>query len=88
MDKRKNFYLIFKEAINNAVKCADCKTVNVSVDLNHHKIELIINDDGTGFDMNEIQSNHYKTLSGNGLKNMQMRAVEMKAVFNIKSKNG
>ncbi len=84
MDKRKNFYLIFKEAINNAVKYAGCKTINVSVNLNHYKIELLIKDDGKGFDMNETQV--AKTLSGNGLRNMRMRAAEMKALFNIKSK--
>lgn len=88
MDKRKNFYLIFKEAVNNAVKYADCKTLNISVQLNHHRIELTIQDDGKGFNMNEIQSDRYKSLSGNGLKNMQMRATEMKAAFDISSELG
>jgi signal transduction histidine kinase len=84
----KNFYLIFKEAVNNAVKYADCKLVNVSVQEHNHKIELIIEDDGKGFDAVTVESHNSKSLSGNGLKNMQVRANEMKAVFNIISKPG
>lgn len=88
MNKRKNFYLIFKEAVNNAVKYADCKSLNVSVRQHHHRIELAIEDDGKGFETSNIELRNLKSLSGNGLKNMQMRAAEMKAVFNIKSKPG
>ena len=88
MDKRKNFYLIFKEAVNNAVKYADCKTLVVTVRLEHRKIHLIIQDDGKGFDMQQLQSALSKSLSGNGLRNMQMRAKEMKAQFDINSASG
>ncbi|MBX2925383.1 MAG: histidine kinase [Chitinophagaceae bacterium] len=88
MNKRKNFYLIFKEAVNNAVKYADCKSLNVSVRQHHHRIELAIEDDGKGFETSNIELRNLKSLSGNGLKNMQMRAAEMKAVFNMKSKPG
>ena len=85
MDKRKNFYLIFKEAVNNAFKYSNCKALNVDIHLHHHKIELIVRDDGNGFDMGKMQAAIAKSLSGNGLKNMQMRAKEMKATLNIES---
>ncbi len=88
MDKRKNFYLIFKEAVNNAVKYAGCQTLDVSVNLPHNKVELKIRDDGKGFDIDATASSASKSLSGNGLKNMQMRAKEMKAIFNIESAPG
>ena len=88
MDKRKNFYLIFKEAVNNAVKYADCSILDVLVHLSRHTVELTIKDNGNGFDMQATASATSRSLSGNGLRNMQMRAKEMKAVFNIQSALG
>ena len=85
MDKRKNFYLIFKEAINNALKYSCCKAIDVAVRHNHSTIELTVKDDGVGFDADKINTQTSRSLSGNGLKNMKMRAEEMKASFKIKS---
>ena len=79
MGKRKNFYLIFKEAINNTYKYANGKTVNVSIAQQAQNIIMIITDDGSGF---EIEKKHEV---GNGLKNMQTRAKEMGAKLNITS---
>jgi signal transduction histidine kinase len=81
MEKRKNFYLIFKEVINNAVKYAACK--NVYVELHHRGNEglMCIRDDGRGFDLSDT-SEGYKSSDvsggGNGLTNMQRRAEEMR----------
>ena len=54
MEKRKNFYLIFKEAINNALKYSCCKTMDVTVRHNHSTIELAVKDNGVGFDADKI----------------------------------
>lgn len=86
MTKRKNFYLIFKEAINNALKYANAK--NIWVDISHHKrhIELKVKDDGIGFDTElPVQSG---SLSGNGLRNIQLRAREVKGECSIISEKG
>lgn len=88
LDKRKNFYLIFKEAINNALKYADCKHLDVRIVQHGHIVELTIADDGRGFDSDAIDISASRSLSGNGLKNMQMRAGEMNATFSITSKPG
>ncbi len=85
IEKRKNFYLIFKEAINNALKYSNCKNIEVTIKYHHHTIELNVKDDGTGFDVNKINSSASKSLSGNGLKNMSMRAVELKGKFKLES---
>ena len=83
MAKRKNFYLIFKEAINNALKYSGCKNLWVDISLHHHQLELLVKDDGKGFDVKKIRS--MNTLSGNGVRNMEMRAKEMKGNWSIVS---
>jgi len=79
MAKRKNFYLIFKEAINNIYKHSDCKTVNVSIAQQGQNIIMIITDNGRGFDITS------QTSGGNGLNNMQSRAKEIGAQLKITS---
>lgn len=88
MTRRKNFYLIFKEAVNNALKYAQCKNLWVTIRLRHHQVELEVKDDGVGFDMEKIQLYASQSLSGNGLRNMEMRAAEMKGIWKISSKPG
>lgn len=88
MTRRKNFYLIFKEAVNNALKYAGCRNLWVKIGLRHHQIELEVKDDGVGFDMEKVHMYASQSLSGNGLRNMEMRAGEMKGVWHIKSEPG
>jgi len=79
MAKRKDLYLIFKEAVNNAYKYANSKTVSVNISLYARNIVMLIADDGEGFDIEN------DNLAGNGLKNMQIRAKEINAQLNITS---
>lgn len=71
MDKRKNFYLIFKEALNNIAKYACCKDVWISMRLENKQVVLIIKDNGRGFDPKNVKH-------GNGLLNMKSRAGTLK----------
>lgn len=79
MEKRKNFYLIYKEAINNAYKYAEGKNVNVSIAEKDNSLIMIITDNGNGFDMDS------KSVNGNGLGNMKTRAEEIHAKLDITS---
>ena len=79
MGKRKNFYLIFKEAVTNAYKYANGKTVCVDIGLQLNEIVMIIKDDGDGFELGN------KMEIGNGLKNMKARAKEINAKLEITS---
>jgi signal transduction histidine kinase len=82
MAQRKNLYLIFKEAINNAAKYAACKNVWIDLSMEgSHKLLMRIRDDGKGFD-DSLESN------GNGLLNMQKRANELKGEFKLSSRIG
>jgi len=88
MEQRKNFYLIFKEAINNVLKYSGAKQLRVGIDLNHHVVTFISKDDGIGFDMAAMKLLSAKSMSGNGLNNMKKRAKEMKGECFIESAPG
>ena len=77
MAKRKNFYLIYKEAINNLLKYSNCTHVIINVKKTGEFISLEIIDDGIGFNPNETR--------GNGLKYMQKRAEELNGQLSIHS---
>jgi signal transduction histidine kinase/ligand-binding sensor domain-containing protein len=81
MGERKNFYLIYKEALNNIVKYAECKNVWIEMKLNHSTVYLKIKDDGKGF-------NTATPDRGNGLINMQKRAEMLNGDLKIESTAG
>ncbi len=81
MEKRKNFYLIFKESINNAYKYSGSNVVWVSISEASDKLTMIIKDSGIGF--NNLNKN-----KGNGMENMRARAKEIHAAISIKSETG
>jgi two-component system, NarL family, sensor histidine kinase UhpB len=81
MHQRKNLYLVFKEAINNAVKYSGARKVDVNVVTRNKQLILQINDNGNGFDPNV-------TGKGNGLDNMRNRAQELNGKLHISSAEG
>lgn len=78
MDQRKNIWLIFKEAINNAVKYSDTETLEVTAILQNKEIILQVKDYGKGFNSNVVRI-------GNGLNNMHRRAKELHGKLVIQS---
>lgn len=81
METRRNFFLIFKEAINNLVKYADATIVSIQLVNDGSLIKLNIRDNGKGFDISLPPE-------GNGLNNMKRRAKEMNADLKIESAIG
>jgi len=81
MDKRENFYLIFKEAVNNSAKYSRAANAFVFIQDKQNSLKMTIRDDGDGFEPHRITM-------GNGLNNMRYRAELMKARFSIKSVPG
>ncbi len=84
MEKRKSFFLVYKEALNNAYKYSGAKNVKVEISKTNHSLMLIVEDDGVGFNRNE---DRLKT-GGNGLKNMNTRAAELNGSISIASEPG
>jgi signal transduction histidine kinase len=78
LEQRKDFFLIFKEAVNNAVKYSDATELNIWMRREDSLLKMQVTDNGKGF-------NIVKSSSGNGLKNMQSRAEQMKAELHILS---
>lgn len=81
MEQRRDFYLLFKEAVNNAIKYSGCKTLSVIFTQKQRTLVLSIADDGKGFDLNQQSL-------GNGLRNMQSRAQRHGGVCIIDSVPG
>lgn len=81
ISERRVVYNISKEAINNAFKYASCKHIFYTFSVTEKKCTLIIKDDGIGFIAETEQQ-------GNGIKNMQAQALEIKAKLNITSTPG
>ncbi len=80
MGSMKNIYLIVKEAMNNAIRHADCHILKVTVKSQAGSLEISVIDDGKGFDPRSVRT-------GNGLFNMESRVQEMKGNVNILSEN-
>jgi two-component system, NarL family, sensor histidine kinase UhpB len=81
IEKRKNVFLIFKEAVNNAAKYSQANEVKIDLSMNDHVLNLTIVDNGKGFD-----ATHEKP--GNGLKNMKARAEGIQGKLVIQSSVG
>jgi ligand-binding sensor domain-containing protein/signal transduction histidine kinase len=88
MEKRKNFYLIFKEIINNAIKYSGSTEVVADIALQDGQLLLTVKDNGVGFNKQKELSDQSGSLSGNGLRNMLYRAKEMKAQLDIETAPG
>ncbi|MFZ1423908.1 MAG: two-component regulator propeller domain-containing protein [Saprospiraceae bacterium] len=83
MEQRRNLFLIFKEALHNAVKYAQCKHINIYLNQKQGKLTLEIRDNGKGFEINNIE-----VYNGTGMKSMMERAKSIGADFKIESHLG
>jgi signal transduction histidine kinase len=80
MEARRDFFLLFKEAINNIAKYAKADKASVHLTVHHKRLLMIIKDNGIGFDIDKAD--------GNGLGNMYKRAASLKGRLQIQSKPG
>lgn len=78
---RRDLYLVFKEAVNNAAKYSRCTKVSTVIVGNDKEISIQVKDNGLGFCRDTVRN-------GNGLKNMEERARQMKGDLTITSRPG
>jgi signal transduction histidine kinase len=81
METRRSIYLLCKEAVNNAMKYSECTELFIRVSCTKEKLIFTIKDNGKGFDTATIKR-------GNGLNNMEQRALELNAILKVKSAAG
>ncbi|PPD15199.1 MAG: histidine kinase, partial [Methylotenera sp.] len=76
-----NIYRIVQESINNAIKHAEAKNIEVKLAITKTgALQLTIKDDGKGMDVNAVdQTNHF------GLLGMRERVQGFKGSFNVDS---
>lgn len=70
---------ITQEFLQNSIKHSNCKNIEVSLSKKGEKLELILKDDGKGFNPKKVKT------QGIGLKNMQRRTEMIQGVFQLKS---
>lgn len=74
-------YRIIQELLNNVIKHADAKNVLIQLVRENNHFNLTVEDDGKGFDMNEVSH-------GAGLANIKARAEYLNGNADIVSKIG
>ncbi|MPM91490.1 Sensor histidine kinase LiaS [bioreactor metagenome] len=75
-------YRITQEALNNVIKHANPSQASVTLTVRPGSANLIVSDDGCGFDLAEVSPDHF------GLSIMKERAASINATLELKSKPG
>src|SRR4030095_13524850 len=78
MEKRRDLYLVFKEALNNILKHSQASIVNIDLSVHNNQVLMHIADNGKGFDVDQPTNR-------NGLKNMKRRIQKWKGIILIES---
>jgi len=92
-EQRRHLYLIFKEAINNIARHADCSSVTLGIAVSRNSLTAEICDDGCGFRDLPSQPSSAKGRAneygnGHGLEIMQSRAAQLGGHLNVDSSPG
>lgn len=75
--KKRNLYLIFKEALNNSIKHAKASKLKIEIEYIKGIYQILISDNGIGFNPGEI-------IKGNGLDSMENRTKVLNGTLEIK----
>ncbi|MDY8136080.1 sensor histidine kinase [Aquimarina sp. 2201CG5-10] len=75
-----NIYRIIQELISNVLKHANASEIVIQLIFNQNGLNLIVEDNGNGFEVNNISKD-----GGMGLKNVLSRVDEIKGELNIDS---
>ena len=81
MEQRRDFFLVFKEAVNNIYKHAQACKVHIRVWLSSNQLHMKIEDNGKGFDTSVLTHR-------NGIRNLQQRAEKWRGKARIDSLEG
>ena len=83
-DVRHNIFLIVKEGLTNVLKHAGASEVHLQIKVTPQTLEIVIADNGKGFDTNSAMTDG----QGNGLGNMKRRAEAVGGKLTLTSASG
>ncbi|AZB44546.1 sensor histidine kinase [Bacillus sp. FJAT-42376] len=78
-------FRLAQEAVTNALKHAQAKEISVKVEVSQEYVNLLIKDDGSGFDFSELKEKRNKSF---GLVGMKERVELLDGTMDIDSKIG
>ncbi|MCI0698592.1 histidine kinase [candidate division KSB1 bacterium] len=81
MERRRHFWLIFKEMVTNAAKHSRCTEVQIELSAHGKLLRLLVQDNGIGLDP-ELPTN------GNGVHNIRARAQSLRAHLDLQTLPG
>ncbi|MDP3148087.1 MAG: two-component regulator propeller domain-containing protein [Ignavibacteria bacterium] len=81
LDERRNIFLIYKEVLTNVVRHAEAKKCSVDLIKESNMLDIIIQDNGKGFDVKNVKQNY-------GLLSIQKRADNISAKLELTSEVG
>jgi signal transduction histidine kinase len=80
-DMRREVFLIFKEAVNNAVRHANCSAIEIGFSVDDNRLRLQVADNGSGFDPAAAGCGH-------GLASIKRRAGSIGGTLEILTQAG
>jgi len=84
-ERRRELYLILKEALNNTAKHSDARRVVVAGDVEHGHLRIMVEDDGKGFALLPAEQGEN---GGRGVTNMSERARRVGGTVSVVSEPG
>lgn len=79
--KRNILFRLLQEFIQNSLKHAACRKINIHLEQKNGFMEITASDDGKGFRLTDFST-------GIGLQNMKRRADQLAAIFELKTGEG
>lgn len=83
-----NLYRIIQESVNNALKYAKASNIIVRFSHNINTLNIVIEDDGKGFDFDRVSRSGHFEKAGHGIFNMKERAAFIGGVFKLETELG
>lgn len=88
-DIRREFYLMFKECVNNLAKHSEATEANIGVLIESGSLILKLKDNGKGFHVPPFDEHTtFEGFGGNGLLNLKKRTENLGGKFEIQSEGG
>jgi signal transduction histidine kinase/ligand-binding sensor domain-containing protein len=87
-DLRHNLFLVIKEALHNIVKHSRASEVRLRIQFSEDKLDIVIDDNGCGFDPALARNGIAGDPLADGLRNMRQRMIDIGGEFDFQSSAG